>query len=392
MNELDLELGLRLKEFITRICEDIGPRLGTSDEEREAGMRIEEEYTRFCETTAQEEFSCHPAAFLDVVRVSVVIYLIGLIFYLTLPVITAILGALTLLLFVAEMMALKEIVDPLFPKRTGTNVYGKIPPVQSTRQIVLVSGHHDSAYEFPIHERLGRRFSTLILLTIGLGLVTVILSIVRFLFLLLIPALVPLFDWMIIIPLISAFPMLTFAFRLRSNRVVLGANDNLSGVAVTLGVGEWLHHNPLKHTEVWLVSFACEENMRGSKRFAESHREELQDAYLLNFDGVGAGTLYVLTAEPMYLTTLTPELCDLVVDAAEEYGLDVASGVPPFGGTDSSNFIKAGLRATAIVGISEAGFLENWHTLDDTPENIDDSVLVDAVRLALAVLKKVDSQ
>jgi Zn-dependent M28 family amino/carboxypeptidase len=195
---------------------------------------------------------------------------------------------------------------------------------------------------------------------------------------------------MIIIPIISAFPMLTFAFRLRSNRVVLGANDNLSGVAVTIGVGEWLQHNPLKHTEVWLVSFACEENMRGSKRFADAHKDELKDAYLLNFDGVGAGTLYILTAEPMYLTTLTPELCELVFDAAKADGLQVGIGVPPFGGTDSSNFIKAGLRATAIVGISEAGFLENWHTLDDTPENIDESTLVNAVRLAIAALKRID--
>jgi hypothetical protein len=259
------------------------------------------------------------------------------------------------------------------------------------KQIVLVSGHHDSAYEFPLQERLGPRFSSFILLTIGLGLVTVILCIVRFLILGLIPALIPLLDWMIIIPIISAFPMLTFASRLRSNRVVLGANDNLSGVAVTLGVGEWLQNNPLKHTEVWLVSFACEENMRGSKRFAASHKAELQDAYLLNFDGVGAGLLYVLTAEPMYLTTLTSELCNLVLDAAEEAGLEVASGVPSFGGTDASNFIKAGLRATAVVSISEGGFLENWHTLNDTPDNIDESVLVDAVMLAIAVLKKMDT-
>ncbi|MFW9801681.1 MAG: M28 family metallopeptidase [Candidatus Thorarchaeota archaeon] len=390
MSELNSELGPRLKEFITRICEDIGPRLGTSEEEREAGMRIEEEYKEYCAATFQDEFICHPAAFLDVVRVSVAIYMIGLLFYFALPAITAVLGALTLVLFVAEMLCLKEVVDPLFPKRTGANVYGKIPPTGPTRQIALVSGHHDSAYEFPMHERLGRRFSTFILLTLGLGLITVILSVVRLVILGFFPAWLFLFEWLTLIPIISAFPMLSFAFRLRSNNVVLGANDNLSGVAVTLGVGEWLKSNPLQHTEVWLVSFACEENMRGSKRFAETHKEELQEAYLLNFDGVGAGSLYVLKAEPMYLTTLTSDLCDFVLDAAKGAGLEVASGVPSFGGTDASNFIKAGLRATSVVGISEAGFLENWHTLDDTPDNIDESVLVDAVKLATAVLKRID--
>ncbi|MFW9889794.1 MAG: M28 family metallopeptidase [Candidatus Thorarchaeota archaeon] len=391
MSDLDSELGLRLKEFITRICEDIGPRLGTSEEEQEAGMRIEEEYKKYCAATFQDEFTCHPSAFLDVVRVSVAIYMIGLLFYCALPVLTAILGTLTLIVFAAEMMYLKEVVDALFPKRTGANVYGKIPPTGPTKHTILVSGHHDSAYEFPLQERLGPKFSTFIFLTIGLGIVTVILSVLRLVSLLFLPSVLSISDFLAIVPIISAIPMLAFAFRLRSKDVVLGANDNLSAVAVTLGIGEWLKRNPLQHTEVWLVSFACEENMRGSKRFAEAHKEELQDAYLLNFDGVGAGSLYVLTAEPMYLTTLTSELCDLVLDAAKEAGIEVASGVPSFGGTDASNFIKAGLRATAVVGISEAGFLKNWHTLDDTPENIDESVLVDAVKLATAVLMKIDT-
>jgi Zn-dependent M28 family amino/carboxypeptidase len=184
--------------------------------------------------------------------------------------------------------------------------------------------------------------------------------------------------------------MLTFAFRLRSSSVVLGANDNLSGVAVTLGVGERLKQRPLRNTEIWLVSFACEENMRGSKRFAELHREELQDAYLLNFDSVGAGTLYVLTAEPMYLTKLTSELCELVVEASKEAGLDVASGVPSFGGTDASNFIKAGLQAASVVGIGPEEFITNWHSLKDTPDAIDENVLVDAVKLVVAFLERLD--
>jgi hypothetical protein len=159
MSNLDSTMGSRLKEFITKICDEIGPRLGTSKEEKLAGIKIEQEYKQYCSSTFQEEFSCHPAAFLDVVRVSVVVYIIGLFFYLIAPIITAIFGALALLLFAAEMMVLKEVVDPLFPKKKGINVYGKIFPKELTKQIVLVSGHQDSAYEFPLHERLGSKFS-----------------------------------------------------------------------------------------------------------------------------------------------------------------------------------------------------------------------------------------
>jgi hypothetical protein len=384
------DLGVRLREFIAEICDEVGPRLGTSTAEAEAGLRIREEYERYCDSTFLEEFSCHPAAFLDVVRVSVTFYIIGVLFYLVWPLLTALFAALALLLFALEMMSLREVVDPLFPKRTGTNIYGKILPQSSSKQVVLISGHHDSAYEFPIYERLKRRFPYFIFLTIGLGVATIVLGFLRFLILLLLPGLRIWFDWLFVIPIVSAAPMLVFAFRLRSSSVVLGANDNLSGVAVTLGVGERLKQKPLKHTEVWLVSFACEENMRGSKRFAELHGEGLQDAYLLNFDSVGAGSLYVLTAEPMYLTKLTSELCDLVVEASNIAGLDVASGVPSFGGTDASSFIKAGLRAVSVVGIGPDGFIANWHSLNDTPDMIDEGVLVDAVRLAVAFLEHLD--
>ncbi|UCE11722.1 MAG: M28 family peptidase [Candidatus Thorarchaeota archaeon] len=390
MSDSEDTLGPRLKDFITTICEDVGPRLGTSDEESLAGTRIEEEYKRLCDSTCREEFTCHPAAFLDSVRISVFVYIVGLVFYYFAPILTAIFGSLALGIFAAELMYLKEVVDPIFPEKTGYNVYGKILPKDSTKRIALVSGHHDSAYEFPIHERLGSRFPTFILLTIGLGLITIIISILRLLLLSFLPSLLTSFDWITFVPVVSAFPMLVFAFRLRSNKVVLGANDNLSAVAVTLGVGEWLQNNPLEHTEVWLVSFACEENMRGSKRFASRHKEELQGAYLLNFDSVGAGDLYVLTAEPMYTTKLTPELCDMVIAAAREDGIEVSVGVPSFGGTDASNLIKAGLLATSVVGISCGGFIENWHSLNDTPEAIDDEVLVSAVRLAIAFLRKID--
>ncbi|MFX1602680.1 MAG: hypothetical protein ACFFCK_04285, partial [Promethearchaeota archaeon] len=158
------DLGARLRQFIAEICQEVGPRLGTSTAEAEAGLRIREEYKQYCASTFLEEFSCHPAAFLDVVRVSVTFYVIGVLFYLVWPLFTAFFSALALVLFALEMMSLREVVDPLFPKRTGANVYGKIPPKDSPKQLVLISGHHDSAYEFPIHERLKRRFPYFIFL------------------------------------------------------------------------------------------------------------------------------------------------------------------------------------------------------------------------------------
>jgi Zn-dependent M28 family amino/carboxypeptidase len=172
----------------------------------------------------------------------------------------------------------------------------------------------------------------------------------------------------------------------------LGANDNLSGVAVTLGVGEWLTQHHLRHTEVWLVSFACEENMRGSKRFAQRHQKELRDAYLLNFDMVGSGPLMIITAEPMYRTTLTLTLCSKVGEAARTAGLAIPLKRLTFAGTDASNFIKAGLQATSVGAVMPEKGPNYWHTLQDTPDKITPQTLLDAVHLAVTFLQRTDQE
>ena len=72
------------------------------------------------------------------------------------------------------------------------------------------------------------------------------------------------------------FQLYTF-LRVLSDDPVLGANDNLSGVANCLLLAEHLSRPEARprRTTVWLVSFGCEEcGIRGSKRFIERHRED----------------------------------------------------------------------------------------------------------------------
>lgn len=382
----------RLTQFIVDICESVGPRLGTSTAEQQAGTRIRAAYKKYSDATFAEEFTCHPAAFLDSVRVTVLLYCIGVCLYLVWPLATVLLGLLGLVIYAAEVLYLKEVVDFLFRRRTGVNIYGKVKPSATRKRIVLISGHHDSAYEFPLFQRLGRRAPTFVTGTVGLALFVIVLALLRALAPYLFPQLLTLLNWLVVVPLVSLAPLLLFGFRLRSGKVVLGANDNLSGVAVTLGVGEWLAKHHLQHTEVWLVSFACEENMRGSKRFAQRHRKELRDAYLLNFDMVGIGPLMVITAEPMYRTTLTPALCRKVGEAAQAAGLNIPLKRLSFAGTDASNFIRAGLQAASIGAIMPVKGPTYWHTLHDTPDKIKPKTLLDAVKLAITFLRCIDQE
>ncbi len=385
------ELSERLHRFIQETCEAVGPRLSASRAERRAGRLIRAEYDKLCQETHAEEFTCHPTAFLASARWSMGLYLFGVCFYLWLPWVTFVLSVVALYILVGEVLLTREVIDRFFEEMKGINIYGKIKPAESTRRIVLVSGHHDSAYEFPLFETLGHWTFVLTPICLALAVATAVLALARALAPAMFPTVSGWLDWLAVVPFVNVAPILWIAIRVRSSIAVVGANDNLSGVSITLGIGQWLQENRLKHTEVWLVSFACEECMRGSKRFAMRHRDELRDAYLLNFESVGAGKLYVITEEPMYHVKLTPELCAKAAKAAQNAGLEVPLIKPPMGGTDSTNFIRAGLKATTVIGIAGAA-PAHWHTVNDVPENIEPPVLVDAVKTGVAFLQLVDEE
>ena len=49
---------------------------------------------------------------------------------------------------VFQFFLYKELIDPLYPKVEGRNVYGVIEPEGKVKQTVVYSGHHDSARIF----------------------------------------------------------------------------------------------------------------------------------------------------------------------------------------------------------------------------------------------------
>jgi len=355
--------------FIKRICEELGPRLGTTEGEKGAGMEIKREYEKFCDDTFLEEFECRPRGFLDFIRVSAFLFFVGAALYLFYPVVTAALAALALLIFLLEQMFLKEAVDFIFPRGKSANIIGKIKPKKEAKYLVLLGSHHDSAYEFPIFNKLGRNVIKFTYLTVGIIVLTILLAAVRFVDQLIGLGLQQALNILLVVPLMGCVLVVYFALYLRSSRLILGANDNLSGVAVTLAIAKYLHKKRLKNTEVWVVSFGCEECMRGSKRFASKHAAELKQACLVNFDSVGVGDLTIVDREKMFSATHSAEVCKMLQESARKAGFPMDIMSMDFGGTDAANFSKAGLKAATVIGLGEA-FWKLWHSLQDIPDII----------------------
>ena len=301
-------------------------------------------------------------------------------------------------------------VDFLFPKKTSFHIVGKIKPHKKPRNLVLLSGHHDSAYEFPLLGKLGKKSAYLIILTLIGAILNIFFGLIKTFLLITndFPQSSDPFKFIqdiqqlnilnvidlvqIIVFSRGVILVLILALFLRFNKVVMGANDNLTGVAAVLECGKFLSQHKPEQTEIWLVSFAGEENMRGSKRFVSLHNKELQQrqALLLNLECLSAESFFVATAEYMFLAKHSPIVVEKVVQAANKVSVPVKVGPMRFAGSDAANFSRKGLYATTLFGLSKGGIPNYWHTLNDTPDKLSGSTIAKAAEVALQFVYDVD--
>ncbi|MFW9903000.1 MAG: M28 family metallopeptidase [Candidatus Thorarchaeota archaeon] len=405
--------GQRMIDFIQRIYDEVGPRLAGSEEEKKAGNIIHDELAGFCDEVIQEEFSCHPRGFLDFIWITALFYIIGIIAYFIIhPLISSLFIFLGLLIYFIQQNLLYEVIDPLFPKKTEFHIIGKIKPREKPRNLVLLSGHHDSAYEFPLLSKLGEKSTILIIGAVVVAVLSILLGIIRtisqialnqsysqvdpFVFMQAdqdITVISVIDTIQIVIFFIGAILVIFLALYLHSNKVVFGANDNLSAVAAIIECGKYISQNNLNNTEIWLVSFAGEEHMRGSKRFVSLHHKELKErqALLLNLECLSADRYLVATAENMFLAKHSPVVVEKVTQAAKRAKVPVEVGPLRFAGSDAANFSRKGLHATTLFGLSSTGVPNYWHTLKDTPDKLLALKIAKGAEIALQFVYDVDN-
>jgi hypothetical protein len=376
-----------MMDFIKEVCEEIGPRLGTYEQEKKAGIRIKEILEKKVDEIVLENFTCHPAAFLDFTKVAWLVVIAGTCIFWWVPVVSAIVYIYALTVYLFEQMFLKEYVDFLFPKRTGTNVIGKLKPSGDAKQIVICSAHHDSAYEFPLFEKYREKFGLLAYFTAATIILSALMAITKFSLDFLAKSSFISNILLLCLPILCIIMTGYLNLKLHSNFVILGAQDNLSGLAVVLALAQHFATHRLKNIELWFISFSCEECMRGSKRFVEKHRVELKDSKTINYDMVGKGEICVISKEPYFTATHSFELAKDFQNSNTHIPIKIAH----FGGTDAASFSKKGLKAISLVGLTRHGYPETWHTLKDTPQVIEQDKLEKTLQVSIKFLDDFDN-
>lgn len=122
------------------------------------------------------------------------------------PVLSFACSAGSVLILLCNLILNRELIDRAFPEKESSNVIAKFEPRGPSDRLVILSCHHDSNFAFPIVNRFGSGFSVFMAIVVLSG---------------------------------ALLTVLTF-LRVLSDDPVLGANDNLSGVANCLLLAEHL--------------------------------------------------------------------------------------------------------------------------------------------------------
>ncbi len=403
-------------DFIKNICQKIGPRYSSSKEEKEANLWIKEEFSTYLDEVNIEEFKTNPNLYPQGVfkATGIFIGIAWLFMFLRFPfvIFSAVFILLGLFVLITELMMLKRWIKIFFKSGISSNVWGNITPSGDVKFRIIFEGHTDSAKMMrAVNENADPK-----IIFLGLGFLyiiyTLVIALVKFFaFLFLGEAIVlysnnliqwTMYDWIYFIPWIILFPSAIYLiFSVTGNTVVEGANDNLSGTAVSAAIGKYFSENRPKNVELIVGSMGSEEiGDRGAKFFVDTHGDLLKDSYGFIIDSAGSGDkIYIVEKDKMHLTTYSQEVIERIEKAYIAYKeenpnvIKCERGGLTVGSSDACMYSKAGYKASFIITVGEKlNKPPHWHSVTDTWQNIDKNVLKNVIGICLKFVEIVDKE
>ncbi len=389
---------------ITHICKDF--------EKRDPGSKGEQQACEYmadvlknecgCERADVESFKENPGSFFGWIYFTITFVLAAVAISFFYPLVSIILIVVGLLIVFMQFGLYKKFIDRFFPEKTGHNVTAVKSCKGEVKRRIFFNGHPDAVWEWPVNYKLGGVgfeghavicgigavyylvISIMLVAKNGLEYVSFdadeTLGLLRLIGLVFVPFLIGLY-WM-----------------WNENRVVDGANDNLSGCYMGIAILKALKEEGIEfeNTEVGVILTGSEEaGLRGAKAWCAAHKGEFDDVptFIFSYDTIH---------DPKYLMTnyrdlngtvkADKDVSDLFMEAAKELDISCKKGwVPPLGGaTDSAAFAQAGFRATGVTGLNHK--LEDYyHTRRDTYDNMNEQGLADCFAISVKALEMFDN-
>ena len=393
-------------ELTARLINNFGTRPAGSEASAGCAEAIRAEAHTFADRTRTETFPVHPGAFLGWLRVLVVVYAVSVAFlWLGLPLVSAILVTVGLAIMIGEFFLYREILDPLFPRRTGTNVLATLEPQREVRGELIVSGHHDSArvFNFLVHQpalypvRVYGGIGSLLLLE-GASWALVVQSAVT--------GREPTWTSAAAIGFTALFLLVGQLWWFASSRHTAGAGDNLASSAAAVEflrdiAGQRGEGNGLKHLRVTAASWDAEEcGLRGSRAWRRTRVARRPDhpVWNLNLECLyDPADFFLLTSDINGSVDLSEELagrCAKLLDGAGHRDVPTKPIAFLTGGTDAAEAARAGAKATTLMGMPWGNAERNavYHTPADTVDAVSEEAVAEAIGLAYDLARELDEE
>jgi len=389
--------------LLKKVIDEIGPRPSCSDEEKRLGRLLVEEWKPFCDRVDVETFTCSPNAFLGFIRVSVLLFFAAVILYWFYPLASFIMAAVSFSMVFFEFLRYREFVDFLFPRRQGENIVGTIRPKGEATSRVIISAHMDSAYEFNFIYYLKNAAILIIdfaIIGLGIALGGSLAKTIAYFYGFADNTAFAAVGY----AMIAFTPVMGLFLFFHTYKPVPGAMDDMAGVAVVAGLGKYLDEAKRagdwlpERTEVVLLATSSEEaGLRGAKRYASKHLQELKTTptYGLFLDNIyNEKYLTVINKEICTRATHDPELVKMARDAAEHHNWPIAVRSIPIegGGTDAAALSVKGIPAICLLCQDISRAVPNYHTRNDTYEHIRPESLSVSLQLVIDMLKQIDKK
>ena len=132
----------------------------------------------------------------------------------------------------------------------------------------------------------------------------------------------------------------------------------------------------------------------------KKHPELFQNSYSFVFECIGAGEeILVIEKDFMHLTRYSREVIEKIIEAHNRYSkidstiIPIKSGNLLLGSSNANRYRKAGHKAAFIINLDETRSKPvNWHSRNDTFENINPKILQDMIGLAIEFVKLIDEE
>jgi hypothetical protein len=378
--------------------ESFGPRSPGSEGEKRLQDYVRERLVEFTGQEAEiEPFRVAQKAFMSVPIVTAGFLLASYPAFWLHPSLANIFSLMGLAVGTFELYRYEPFIDFFFPKKTSYNVLGRKRPRGKILRRLVLNAHPDAAYEWRWNYLVPQSLPLflifgLLALPLKFSMDTAAVGCDR---LMQEPQ-----TWVFYIGIaeLLLLPACIQGLLFTNYRVVSpGANDNLTGVFIVLGIAKALHDNEveLENTEVVFLNTGSEEaGLRGAKHFVKKQEREYRDlpSVFLTLDTFrDLDRLSVYNRDMNGTVKHDADVAKLVKRAGEECGLDLPYATVTVGSTDAAAFTQGGLRAVALAAMNPK-FAPFYHTRRDNWDNMNEGCVRRTIEVVAKTLEIYDSE